>query len=161
MSISIYLAHPISNEYEAEASIKMANELRNLGFAVYAAAENKVINDKTSNEPPTPEMIYEHDMDAIINSDIMVVNLTGGHQDGTIVEIGFLAGLNTMRERDNERPTPIFAYSTNMRLASPQFSDGIPSAGANHLVKGAIDKWGTFIKGGSDGLLKAIKGTGL
>src|SRR5690625_3388212 len=140
----VYLAHSISTRGEFEDSKRVANEIRALGFDVYAAAENASINDKTNE--PTPLDIYEGDIDEIISADIFVVNLSGGLQDGTISEIGFVAGWNEMLEvSDMYISTTIIAYTSNARLLQPQFSDGIPSASANHLVKGMIDRWGEFV----------------
>lgn len=153
MSKKIYLAHPISNDYEAQASIETASKLRALGYEVYAAAENKSINDKTNN--PTPVDIYRADVSKIVECDVFVVNITGGYQDGTISEIGVVCGLN---EADVISPKPIIAYSTSSRLANPQHYNGIPSAGANHLVLGMIDSWGGFIEGGVGGLIKYMSG---
>jgi len=147
--LKIYLAHSISTTGEFNDSKRVADEIRALGFEVYAAAENDSINDK-SNEP-TPEDIYNGDVSEIISADIFVVNLTGGHQDGTISEVGVVAGLNEMHEiwsrgMLGRAPIniPIIAYTSNARLLQPQYSDGIPSASANHLVKGMIDRWGTW-----------------
>src|SRR5699024_7914531 len=120
----------------------VANELRALGYDVYVASENDSINDK-SNEP-TPRDIYDGDISEILDADIFVVNVTGGLQDGTISEIGFVAGHNESTTRNLER-LRIVAYTSNARLLQPQFSDGIPSASANHLVKGMIDRWGEFV----------------
>ena len=150
----IYLAHPISNDYEARASIEMAEALRGLAFEVYAAAENKSITDKTND--PTPTDIYNADVEAILESDIFVVNLTGGYQDGTISEIGLVAGYNEKIGLFGAGAIPIFAYTSNSRLHNPQFSDGIPSAGANHLVKGMIDRWGEFYRTKED-MLEALR----
>lgn len=148
--MKVYLAHPLSTTGEFSDSKRVADEIRALGFEVYAAAENDSINDK-SNEP-TPLDIYNGDIDEIINADIFVVNLTGGMQDGTISEIGFVAGWNEMLEVSDmyieglaHNTTPIIAYTSNARLLQPQYSDGIPSASANHLVKGMIDRWGVFV----------------
>src|SRR5699024_756009 len=88
----IYYATNISTTGESVDSIRIANNLRQLGYEVYAAAENKSINDKSND--PTPKDIYDGDVSEIIESDVFVVNLTGGHQDGTISEIGLVAGLN-------------------------------------------------------------------
>ena len=35
--------------------------------------------------------------------------------------------------------------TSNARMLQPQFSYGIPSASANHLVKGMIDRWGKWL----------------
>ena len=148
--MKVYLAHSISTTGEYNDSKRVANEIRSLGFDVYVAAENDSINDKSND--PTPLDIYEGDIDEIINADIFVVNLSGGLQDGTISEIGFVAGWNEMLEVSDmyieglaHITIPIIAYTSNARLLQPQFSDGIPSASANHLVKGMIDKHGEFV----------------
>ncbi len=149
----IYLAHSISTKAEFEDSIRVANEIRKLGYKVYAAAENNSINDKSND--PTPIDIYNGDVSEIMDCDIFVVNLSGGLQDGTISEIGFVAGMNQWKKNTEgifeymgacvDDVVPIIAYTSNARLLQPQFSDGIPSASANHLVKGMIDKWGEFV----------------
>src|SRR5699024_572169 len=164
----IYLAHSISTKAEFKDSIRVANEIRDLGYEVYAAAENNSINDKSND--PTPIDIYEGDISEIMKCDIFVINLSGGLQDGTISEIGFVAGLNEANdyeedfkailnaefiEIDNLNLIPIVAYTSNARLLQPQFSDGIPSASANHLVLGMIDKWGEFV-GSEEDMLNTL-----
>lgn len=167
----IYLAHSISTRGEFEDSKRVANEIRAIGYDVYAAAENDSINDK-SNEP-SPQDIYNGDVSEIIAADIFVVNLSGGLQDGTISEIGVVAGSNEVREeidadkafdiRVGNMPNvldsetiPIIAYTSNARLLQPQFSDGIPSASANHLVLGMISRWGEFC-GDEEAMLSRLK----
>lgn len=140
--LKVYLAHPISTLGEFEDSKRVADLIRALGFEVYAAAENASINDK-SNEP-TPIDIYDADMSELLSADIVVANVTGGHADGTICEIGAVAGYNeAIQEIDT--PIPIIGYTSNARLLQPQFYEGVPSASANHLVLGAITKWGEFV----------------
>src|SRR5699024_5555085 len=132
----IYLAHSISTKAEFEDSIRVANEIRDLGYEVYAAAENNSINDKSND--PTPVDIYNGDVSEIMDCDIFVVNLSGGLQDGTISEIGFVAGINECNHGwagGYERyTTPIIAYTSNARLLQPQFYEGIAYASANHIV---------------------------
>ena len=134
----LYYATSISTTGEASDSIRIANNLRQLGYEVYAAAENKAINDKSND--PTPKDIYDGDVSEILTSDIFVVNLTGGHQDGTISEIGLVAGLN-----ERGANIPIVAFTTNTRLLQPQHYWNIPSASANHLVLGMIERHGVFV----------------
>src|SRR5690625_837955 len=159
----VYLAHPISTRGEFEDSKRVANEIRALGYEVYAAAENDSINDK-SNEP-TPIDIYNGDVSEIMSSDIFVVNLSGGHQDGTISEIGVVAGVNEMRsmwakEYDVQyTDIPIIAYTSNARLLQPQYYRGISSASANHLVLGMIDRWGEFV-GSEQNMIKKLEDMG-
>ena len=101
---------------------------------------------------------------------MFVVNLNGNLQDGTISEIGFTAGYNEGKTLDHDFENylknhlsdykspikPIIAYTSNARLLQPQFSDGIPSASANHLVKGMIDRWGKFV-GKEDNMFEYLK----
>src|SRR5699024_8007247 len=141
-------------------SKRVAERIRALGYEVYVASDNDAINDKTNN--PSPLDIYEGDISEIMACDIFVVNITGGLQDGTISEIGFVAGVNEVVENVNEHTDvmgaeliPIIAYTSNARLLHPQFSDGIPSASANHLVKGMIDRWGEWA-GDEDSLIERL-----
>lgn len=158
----VYLAHSISTRGEFEDSKRVANEIRALGFDVYAAAENASINDKSND--PTPLDIYEGDVSEILDADIFVVNLSGGLQDGTISEVGVVAGINEMvgayegllSHGIYAEPIPIIAYTTNARLLQPQFAHGITSASANHLVLGMIEKWGTFV-GSEENMLMTLK----
>lgn len=152
----VYLAHSISTKGEFEDSKRVANELRALGYDVYAAAENDSINDK-ANEP-TVEDIYNGDVSEIMGADIFVVNLSGGHQDGTISEVGFVAGWNEqamMLGGEGGDLIDIIGYSSNSRLAQPQFHKGIPSAHANHLVLGMIERNGEFV-GGEGAMLERL-----
>ena len=73
--MKVYLAHSISTTGEYNDSKRVANEIRSLGFDVYAAAENDSINDKSND--PTPLEIYDGDIVEIVNADIFVVNLSG------------------------------------------------------------------------------------
>ncbi len=159
----IYLAHSISTTGEFDDSIRVANEIRALGYEVYAAAENSAINDKTND--PTALDIYEGDVSEIMSCDIFVVNLSGGHQDGTISEVGVVAGMNEvlkMRGDDGFTfvDTPIIGYTSNARLLQPQFHKGIPSASANHLVLGMIERWGEFVGSEAEMLNKLSESRG-
>src|SRR5690625_3166981 len=161
--MKVYLAHPISTTGEYNDSKRVANEIRSLGYDVYAAAENDSINDKTNE--PTPLDIYRGDVYEILSADIFVVNLSGGLQDGTISEVGVVAGLNERTadifsedviETFDVTPSiiPIIGYTSNARLAHPQFHKGIPSASANHLVLGMVERWGEFVGGEAEMLAK-------
>lgn len=154
--LKVYLAHPISTKGEYEDSKRVANRIRDLGYEVYVASENDSINDKSNH--PTPRDIYNGDVEKIIDCQIFVVNLTGGLADGTISEIGVVSGYNEAITEDyindfgelqdgwySSKRTLIVGYTSNARLLTPQFYQNIPSAGANHLVLGMIDTWGSFV----------------
>lgn len=150
--MKVYLAHSISTKGEFEDSKRVANEIRKLGYDVYAAAENDSINDK-SNEP-TPVDIYNGDVSEILDCDVFVVNLNGGLQDGTVSEIGVVAGVNEIVNRSET--IPIIAYTSNARLLQPQHYHSISSASANHLVLGMIDRWGEFL-GSEENMLQKLE----
>lgn len=150
----VYLAHSISTKGEYEDSKRVANLIRDIGYEVYAAAENNLINRKEND--PTPKDIYEGDVNEILDSDILVVNINGNLQDGTISEVGFVAGVNEVLQTIGQEGLPIIAYTSNARLQHPQFYEDIPSAGANHLVLGMIDKWGKFV-GTEENMLKQLE----
>lgn len=170
--MKVYLAHSISTKGEFEDSKRVGKLIGELGYNYYAAANNNRINDKSND--PTPKDIYNGDVSEIISSDIFVVNLSGGLQDGTISEIGIVAGMNIMKKvlqpvlkiklvqkllkKAGISPeiTPIIAYTTNARLLQPQYYKGISSAGANHLVLGIVDVWGEFV-GTEENMLKKLK----
>src|SRR5699024_4436669 len=160
----IYLAHSISTRGEFEDSKRVANEIRAIGYDVYVASENNSINDKSND--PEPSDIYEGDVSEIMSADIFVVNINGNLQDGTISEIGFVAGVNEIVGNVNEtydilgaEIIPIIAYTSNARLLQPQFYEGIPSASANHLVLGMIECWGGFC-GDEEAMLSRLKKIG-
>lgn len=131
----VYLAHSISTTGEFNDSIRVANIIEELGFEVYAPARNKEINDKNNN--PTPQMIYEQDVERLLEADIVVVNYGGGDGDGTVLEMGMLMG---MFESNKEGLPKVIAYSSNKRALQPQLHNGIASGKLNHMVLGGIDK---------------------
>lgn len=138
--MKLYICHPISTTGEFNDSIRVAQRIEQLHndgeqkYEVYAPALNKEINDKSNN--PTPEMIYEQDVDNLVSADVVVINYTSGRSHGTILEMGILAGLC---EAGVDLPK-VFVYSSNKRMLQPQFWNGIASEGANHMVLGAIEK---------------------
>lgn len=141
--MKLYICHPISTTGEFNDSIRVAQRIEQLHndgeqkYEVYAPALNKEINDKSNN--PTPEMIYEQDVDNLVSADVVVINYTSGRSHGTLLEIGLLAGMYESAKKDGTLPK-VFVYSSNKRMLQPQFWNGIASEGANHMVLGAIEK---------------------
>lgn len=174
MRINIYLAGGISDDDRKQGQKKMAKRIRSLGYNdLYAASENDAINDKSNN--PNPIDIYHGDIDRIKECDIFIVRISGAGEDGTISEIGAVAGWNEGMEElnrqleevakqlddpmwlENKRSTiKILAYVTNERMLEPQFWHGIASAGYNHLVAGMIDRWGGLI-GTREDIIKLLQ----
>lgn len=152
--MKVYLAGGISDTDRKEGQAKTGGRLERMGFDVYAPALNNSINDKSNN--PTPLDIYNGDIDRVKESDIFVVRISGGNEDGTLSEVGMVAGWNEReyqakivenKQYEPYNPIKIVAYCTNERLMQPQFWNGMASGGFNHLVAGMIDKWGVFVGG--------------
>ena len=160
----VYLAGGISDTDRKLGQAITAAKIRDMGFEVYAAAENNSINDKSND--PTPIDIYNADIDRVKECDIFVVRISGGNEDGTISEIGMVAGWNEYeylqkiklnKHYEPYKPIKIITYTTNERINNPDFSQNIPSAGFNHLVLGMIQKWGQFV-GGEKEMLEYMEG---
>lgn len=151
----VYLAGAISDTDRKIGQQVVAKQIRELGYEVYAASENNSINDKSNN--PTPIDIYNGDIDRVKECDIFVVRLSGAGEDGTISEIGMVAGWNEAISKLGDtkyEPIKIIAYTTNERLQYPQFWNKMASAGINHLVCGMIDRWGKFVGNQTNMLLE-------
>lgn len=131
MKKKVYLSSGISDTPRKNYQAKVARKIRELGYEVYAASENNSINDK--NNDPTPLDIYKGNIDRVRYSDIFVACISGGNEDGTISEIGMVAGWNEalIREarRTLKRPITIIAYTSNERMLQPQFWNVIASEG--------------------------------
>jgi len=159
----LYICHPISTTGEFNDSIRVAQRIEgiyeykeDLGknmpkYDVYAPALNKTINDKSNN--PTPQMIYEQDVDNLLSADVVVINYTSGRAHGTLLEIGLLAGMYESAKKEGTLPK-VFVYSSNKRMLQPQFWNGIASEGGNHMVFGAIEKHFTWCENEDDMILK-------
>ena len=152
----VYLAGGISDTDRKLGQAITAAKIRNMGFEVYAAAENNEINDKSND--PTPLDIYNGDINRVKESDIFVVRISGGNEDGTLSEIGMVAGWNEAIDNSKQyvldyyetkrllnHKIKIVAYTTNERMLQPQFWNGMASGGFNHLVAGMISRWGVFV----------------
>lgn len=150
----VYLAHPISTTGEFNDSIRVAERIKGIykksteyivylddepKYDVYAPALNKAINDKSNN--PTPQMIYEQDVERLLDSDILVVNYTGGDADGTVLEIGMLGGLveaiGILSDIKNDFPTNenrMINMITNVKYSTGKLLNETEIKSVYHLV---------------------------
>lgn len=133
--IKVYYASSCSQIEDKLFSERVNKEISDMGFDIYTPATNDSINDKRNN--PTPEMIYDADMDRLKHCDILLVNINGGHQDGTIFEVGAVCNHN----EENYDKKLIIPFTRNQRLLDTQIHNGIASASVNHLVLGGLEKW--------------------
>lgn len=167
MTKEIYIAGSISRPCEQMWHSDISRKLIDMGYSTYAPAENKSINDKSNN--PTPLDIYNGDVEKLLSCDILLVELHGGKQDGTIWECGWACGWNERNEEINKlfegefspfvplKNKVIFFYTSNTRLLNNAMWEGIPSESLNHLVLGGFMKFGRYL-GSPDEMLKFLEG---
>lgn len=170
--MKFYLAGAISDEFRKNGQVETVKELKDGGVKdIYAAALNDSINDKSNN--PTPLDIYNADIDQVLESDVFIYTISGAGEDGTQFESGVVCGANDTRLVYNSdiseimdmiqsgKLTPeqtvdalaeikrdyieLLGFTTNERIMQPQFYEGVPSGGYNHLILGGVDKWGKFL----------------
>lgn len=137
--MKVYYASSCALIEDKEFSIKVNGDISSLGLDVYTPATNDSINDKRNN--PTPRMIYDADMDRLQECDILLVNINGGHQDGTIFEIGAICLRNEGNALLGLDIVEIIPFTRNQRLLDTQIHKGIASASVNHHVFGGVEKW--------------------
>ncbi len=143
--IKVYYASSCSQIEDKLFSERVNKDISNMGFEIYTPATNDSINDKTNN--PTPKMIYKADMDKLQDCGILLVNINGGHQDGTIFEVGAICYGNELKKMFNIEPTLIIPFTRNQRLLNLQISNGLASASVNALVQGGFEEWSNGVKG--------------
>lgn len=137
--IKVYYASSCSQIEDKLFSELVNEDISEMGFDIYTPATNDSINDKRNN--PTPAMIYDADMDKLEDCGILLVNINGGHQDGTIFEVGAICLRNQYNELFGINPVPIIPFTRNQRLLDTQIHNGLASASVNHLVLGGLEKW--------------------
>lgn len=147
---TVYLAAPISTDGDIMYVNHLASELRNIGYNVYSPIEDESINDKSRNPQSTD--IYGNDTSGIDNADIVLVVESGREQVGTHVELG-----KVLKAIENGSNVKLIAFTNNKRLQSPQIEDGLPSASMNAFAYGGIKQHGTWVSGGTDGLLTYMR----
>jgi len=91
----IYFAGPLFNQGEKDFNLKMANVLEKHGYEVFLPQrdgnEEALIVDKT--EEQLAQIIFSLDVDALMKSDILFMNLDGRVPDeGACVELGIAYG---------------------------------------------------------------------
>lgn len=164
-NLEVYIAGSISRRCEKEWHSAVSKALIDMGYQTYAPAENTSINDKTNN--PTPRSIYDGDVAKLKSCDILLCELHGGKQDGTIWECGMISGWNELakmiNDHENVKHRDIFVpfkemyfYTSNSRLLNNMNWRGIPSESLNHLVIGGFDVWGDFL-GSPEDMIKAMR----
>ena len=93
--MKIYLASPFFNSVENEVVEKAETILRNRGFEVYSPREHEIREAWEVGTPPWAERTFQDDVQAILDSDIVVMLYWGDYSDsGTAWECGYAYGMN-------------------------------------------------------------------
>ena len=94
--MKVYLASPFFSAYERKRVKKVAEYYRNLNYEVYVPMEHEVANAWNISNQMWGNKVFEADVKAIRECDMVVAILNCGMTDdaGTCWEIGFAYGLN-------------------------------------------------------------------
>ncbi|CAM3104409.1 nucleoside 2-deoxyribosyltransferase [Streptobacillus ratti] len=131
--MKVYLAGSLFNEAEVAQRLKEGKLLREKfsNIDLFNPIEQPFNENKQTL--PTPIDIYEGDANAIINSDIVILDMTN-EDSGVMVELGLAIAHNKK----------IIAINSDIRLKSANKYD-IPSYAMNHFVLGGILKYGVLV----------------
>lgn len=133
---TIYLAAPLFSEAEQEFNRKLRDQITERGFSVFLPQEDS--NDTTDmRHEEKQSYIFQQNLDAIDNSDIIVAILDGGSDvdSGTAWELGYAFA--------NKKP--VLALKTDFRTLG---SEGI----VNLMIEVSADSLTTDISGLMDAL---------
>lgn len=98
MSKQVYLAGDMLNKGAQMQRTSEKEDIKSIGLNLYVPQDNKEINDKANAvQEGLAERIVRHDTDAIVNSDIIVIEpLPQGL--GTHIELGQVKGMRDMAQ---------------------------------------------------------------
>ena len=133
---TIYLAAPLFSDAEREFNCKLRDQITKRGFSVFLPQEDS--NDTTNMRHEEKQShIFQNNLEAIDNSDIIVAILDGGSDvdSGTAWELGYaFAGKK-----------PVLALKTDFRTLG---SEGV----VNLMIEVSADSLATDISGLMDAL---------
>lgn len=131
--MKVYLAGSLFNEAEIAQRLKEGKILREnfKNIELFNPIEQPFNEDKQTL--PTPITIYEGDANAVINSDVVILDMTN-EDPGVMVELGLAIAYKKK----------IIAINSDIRLKSANKYE-IPSYAMNHFVLGGILKHGILV----------------
>jgi hypothetical protein len=121
MTRQVYLAGDMLNKGAQMQRKAEKEDIKKIGLEMYVPQDNKEINDKANAvQEGLAERIVKHDTDAIINSDVIVIEpLPQGL--GTHVELGQVLGMfdmaNLILEIAEEENEPLVMLEKILKLA--------------------------------------------
>lgn len=131
--MKVYLAGSLFNEAEVAQRLKEGKILREKfpNIDLFNPIEQPFNENKQSL--PTPIDIYDGDANAVINADIIILDMTN-EDPGVMVELGLAIA----------HKKKIIAINSDIRLKSANKYE-IPSYAMNHFVLGGILKYGVLV----------------
>lgn len=131
--MKIYLAGALFNEAEVNQRLYEGRKLREnfSNIELFNPIEQPFNENK--DKLPTPIEIFENDTRAVIDSDLVILDITN-EDAGVMVELGIAISHNKK----------IIAINSDIRLKTANKYD-IPTYGMNHFVLGAINKYGKLV----------------
>ena len=133
---TIYLAAPLFSDAEREFNCKLRDQITKRGFSVFLPQEDS--NDTTNMRHEEKQShIFQNNLEAIDNSDIVVAILDGGSDvdSGTAWELGYAFA----------RKKTVLALKTDFRTLG---SEGI----VNLMIEVSVDALATEVSGLMDAL---------
>lgn len=137
----VYLMGSVSTEGDIMYMTYLAEELRNLGYSVYAPHETESLNNDCENET-----------DVIDESDVVVLVESGREQANTYIEAGKII------ERIKQgAPLELVVFTSSFRVEDMQIKDNETHASVDHYALDSYKQAGTWINGMSAGMLEYMK----
>lgn len=145
--MKIYLAGSMFSEAEIAARLHEAKMIRERlkDIELYSPIEQPFNENKSSL--PTPQDIYNGDIDAIKNCDVIVVDLGCWYDQGVMIELGVAAGLNESMNDDadlSNKGIYIIGHLSDIRVPTAN-QYPVPSFGYNHLALAVVERYGVVL----------------
>jgi hypothetical protein len=135
----IYMAGAMFSEADKQYNLRLAENLRSLGFEVYCPNESEPINDKRRTDV-TGKMIYDFDIAELEASNVVLLQVS--EDSGSNWEAGYMDAL--AKYVDANRWYGVIGMATDIRLQSipdPAQAGVDNQAGyLNQLVVGGLQK---------------------
>jgi hypothetical protein len=135
----IYMAGAMFSEADKQYNLRLAENLRSLGFEVYCPNESEPINDKRRTNV-TGKMIYDIDIAELETSNVVLLQVS--EDSGSNWEAGYMDAL--AKYVDANRWYGVIGMATDIRLQSipdPAQAGVDNQAGyLNQLVVGGLQK---------------------
>lgn len=131
--MKIYLAGALFNEAEVNQRLYEGRKLREIFSNIELFNPIEQPFNENKDKLPTPIEIFENDTRAVIDSDLVILDITN-EDAGVMVELGIAISHNKK----------IIAINSDIRLKTANKYD-IPTYGMNHFVLGAINKYGKLV----------------